>query len=208
MPFKRTEIDIEDPSDPVTEELYSSWALFILVALLIVALFSSYYLQRRKIRAVHESVVSIFAGMVVGLIIRVSPGLRIQEKVSFHYSYFFNLLLPPIILNSGFELRQALFFRNIGTILTFALLGTFISAIVIGAIVYAWSLTGLEAVRMSFLDAMSVGATLSATDPVTVLSIFTQCKAGGFFFSEQGGGGLTGGRWTRSCTRSSLASRC
>jgi hypothetical protein len=45
-------------------------------------------------------------GMIVGLIIRVSPGMMIQGMVSFKYSIFFNFLLPPIILNSGYELHQ------------------------------------------------------------------------------------------------------
>ena len=46
--------------------------------------------------------------MIVGLIIRVSPGMMIQSMVSFKYSVFFNFLLPPIILNSGYELHQVL----------------------------------------------------------------------------------------------------
>ncbi len=49
---------------------------------------------------------SLFLGMVVGLIIRVSPGQWIQNAVSFDYQFFFNLLLPPIILASGYELHQ------------------------------------------------------------------------------------------------------
>ena len=57
------------------------WGLCILCILLIVALCSSYYLQVKKIRAVHETVVSIFAGMVVGLIIRLSPGHLIREML-------------------------------------------------------------------------------------------------------------------------------
>ena len=44
--------------------------------------------------------------MVVGLIIRLSPGTAIQDTVSFDYQFFFNLLLPPIILASGYELHQ------------------------------------------------------------------------------------------------------
>jgi NhaP-type Na+/H+ or K+/H+ antiporter len=44
--------------------------------------------------------------MFVGLIIRVSPGSAIQDSVSFNYQFFFNLLLPPIILASGYELHQ------------------------------------------------------------------------------------------------------
>jgi solute carrier family 9 (sodium/hydrogen exchanger), member 6/7 len=44
--------------------------------------------------------------MIVGLVIRVSPGMMIQSMVSFKYSVFFNFLLPPIILNSGYDLHQ------------------------------------------------------------------------------------------------------
>ena len=44
--------------------------------------------------------------MIVGLVIRVSPGHWIQNAVSFDYQFFFNLLLPPIILASGYELHQ------------------------------------------------------------------------------------------------------
>jgi sodium/hydrogen exchanger-like protein 6/7 len=57
------------------------WGLCILCVLLIGALITSYYLQIKKIRAIHETVISIFAGMVVGLIIRLSPGHVIREML-------------------------------------------------------------------------------------------------------------------------------
>ncbi|KKA21919.1 Sodium/hydrogen exchanger [Rasamsonia emersonii CBS 393.64] len=144
--------------------------------LLIFALFTSYILQQRKIQAVHETVLSIFAGMFVGLLIRLSGESPIQDNVTFDYQFFFNLLLPPIILASGYELHQANFFRNIGTILTFAFAGTFISAIVLGLILYLWTRIPLDGLDISFVEAISVGATLSATDPVTVLAIFNLYK--------------------------------
>ena len=130
--------DPDAPENPGQQEIFSSWALFILIFLLIIALFTSYYLQLKKIQAVHETVISIFFGMFVGLVIRLTPGDYIQHLVAFNYTYFFNILLPPIILNSGYELHQANFFRNMGSILTFAFAGTFISAVVIGyGIVYS-----------------------------------------------------------------------
>jgi len=60
--FKR-ELESEDPTDPAVEELYSSWALFIFVCLLIGTLWCSYFLQIKKITAVHETVIGIFGGM-------------------------------------------------------------------------------------------------------------------------------------------------
>ncbi|KAL1584429.1 hypothetical protein WHR41_06361 [Cladosporium halotolerans] len=167
--------DTEDP-DASQKEVFSSWALLILIVLLIVAFFTSYVLQSKKIQAVHETVVSIFAGMVVGLILRLTVVTSVLDAVSFDYQFFFNLLLPPIILASGYELHQANFFRNIGTILTFAFAGTFISALVLGAILWLWTRIPLEGLDISFVEAMSVGATLSATDPVTILAIFTTYK--------------------------------
>ena len=59
----RRDLDPEDPTNATEEELYSSWALLILVSLLIATLWMSYYLQLKKIRAVHETVVSIFGGI-------------------------------------------------------------------------------------------------------------------------------------------------
>lgn len=170
------EVDPDDPEEAGDKEFFTSWALFIVIMLLIGALFTSYFLQQRKIQAVHETVVSIFAGMVVGLIIRVSPGRSIQDSVSFDYQFFFNLLLPPIIVASGYELHQGNFFRNIGSILTFAFAGTFISAVSLAIILWLWTRIPLDGLSITFVEALSVGATLSATDPVTILAIFNLYK--------------------------------
>lgn len=114
--------------------------------------------------------------MVVGLVLLVTSGDSIRNLISFDYQIFFNLLLPPIILSSGYELHQANFFRNIGTILTFAFAGTFLSAVVIGLILWLFTLVFPGSLDMTFVDAISVGATLSATDPVTILAIFNSYK--------------------------------
>jgi phosphatidylserine synthase len=63
------------------EEYYSSWSLFLVCMLLILSLLTSYYLQIKRIRAVHETLVSIVAGMFVGLIIRLAPGTMIREML-------------------------------------------------------------------------------------------------------------------------------
>ena len=60
--------------------------------------------------------------------------------------------------------------------MTFAFAGTFISAMVLGLILYLWTRIPLDGLNLSFVEAISVGATLSATDPVTILAIFNLYK--------------------------------
>ncbi|CAL1698350.1 unnamed protein product [Somion occarium] len=161
---------------PEEEEYYSSWSLFLVCLLLTISLLTSYYLQIKRIRAIHETLVAILAGMFVGLVVRLAPGTMIREMLTFKHTLFFNLLLPPIILNSGYELKQENFFRNFGSILTFAFLGTFISAVGVGVLVYIYSFLGLESLEVTLIECLIFGSTLSATDPVTILAIFNQYK--------------------------------
>lgn len=66
---------------PEEEEFYSSWSLFLVCLLLILSLWTSYYLQIKRIRAIHETLVAILAGMFVGLVVRLAPGTMIREML-------------------------------------------------------------------------------------------------------------------------------
>jgi sodium/hydrogen exchanger-like protein 6/7 len=47
---------------------------------------------------------------------------------------------------------------------------------VLGVILWLWTRIPLEGLNITFVEALSVGATLSATDPVTILAIFNTYK--------------------------------
>ena len=46
----------------------------------------------------------------------------------------------------------------------------------LGLILFVWTRIPLDGLKVSFVEAFSVGATLSATDPVTILAIFNVYK--------------------------------
>jgi sodium/hydrogen exchanger-like protein 6/7 len=115
--------------------------------------------------------------MIIGGIIRgFNADQDFRDLVSFDDNYFFNLLLPPIILNSGYDMHRQTFFKHFGTILIFAFAGTFISTIIIGILLYILSWIGIFGIEITFLQSVIVGSILSSTDPVTILSLFHQLK--------------------------------
>ncbi|XP_068248504.1 sodium/hydrogen exchanger 7 isoform X2 [Palaemon carinicauda] len=96
---------------------------------------------------------------------------EIVQKATFDPEIFFNILLPPIIFSAGYSLKRKHFFKNLGAIFCFAFLGTTISTFVVGGLVYGF--LWLISSAYSFIDCLLFGALISATDPVTVLAIFS-----------------------------------
>nr|XP_020657662.1 sodium/hydrogen exchanger 9 [Pogona vitticeps] len=104
-------------------------------------------------------------------------GNAMLQKMTFDPSIFFNVLLPPIIFHAGYSLKKRHFFRNLGSVLAYAFLGTAISCIVIGVIMYGFvkamvHVNQLKNGDFHFTDCLLFGSLMSATDPVTVLAIF------------------------------------
>lgn len=99
----------------------------------------------------------------------------IDLKATFDPEIFFNLILPPIIFNAGYSLKRKYFFRNLGAILTFAILGTALSVFAIGWLMYGLVQLMPEGLRVSFgfLDMLYFGALISPTDPLSILAILS-----------------------------------
>ncbi|GFR94011.1 sodium/hydrogen exchanger [Elysia marginata] len=94
----------------------------------------------------------------------------IERTVTFSPELFFNIMLPVIIFEAGYSMKRRHFFKNLGAILMYALVGTAVSCVVVGAIMYG--LTKFMDVTISLNDCFVFGAFISATDPETVLHLF------------------------------------
>lgn len=82
---------------------------------------------------------------------------EIDLKATFDPEIFFNIILPPIIFYAGYSLKRKYFFKNLGTILTFAIIGTTLSAVLIGGIMYSAVQLMSSRASFTFLDTLYFG---------------------------------------------------
>ncbi|UYV81192.1 SLC9A8 [Cordylochernes scorpioides] len=116
----------------------------------------------------------VVLGAAIGLFLKLINNQHLgnwQKEETFNPTTFFLVLLPPIIYESGYNLHKGNFFQNIGSILVFAILGTTISAFVIGGGVYLLGLADV-AYRLNFTESFTFGSLISAVDPVATIAIF------------------------------------
>ncbi|CAK9177178.1 unnamed protein product [Ilex paraguariensis] len=177
------------PSDPQgspgKEQQAAGVGILLQIMMLVLSFVLGHVLRRHRFYYLPEASASLLIGLIVGGLANISnTETNIRAWFNFHEEFFFLFLLPPIILYpysdsfsyqtlllSGFSLSPKPFFSNFGAIVTFAILGTFIASIVTGVLVYLGGLMFLM-YRLPFVECLMFGALISATDPVTVLSIF------------------------------------
>ncbi|EPS63714.1 sodium/hydrogen exchanger, partial [Genlisea aurea] len=148
--------------------------ILLQIMMLVLSFVLGHVLRRRRFYYLPEASASLLIGLVVGMLANVSnTETSIRSWFNFHEEFFLLFLLPPIIFQSGFSLQPKPFFSNFGAIVTFAIFGTFIASVVTGILVYLAGATFLI-YRLPFVECLMFGALISATDPVTVLSIFQE----------------------------------
>lgn len=134
------------PLDPVLpdkgaaeEEHNSSMAIFFVLCVLALGILLIHLMLHTGFQYVPESIVIVFLGALIGLVMNDLSDRNIsnwRQEEAFSPTAFFLILLPPIIFESGYNLHKGNFFQNIGSILVFAILGTTISAFIIGFGIY------------------------------------------------------------------------
>ena len=165
-------------------------AIFILMMTLLAAVLVARFCQSRRLSWLQSSSTSLILGVIVSAIALLantilsrgfSGALSSRENIeafdsfiAFDPSFFFIALVPPIIFNAGFTLESKYFFMYAGAFCTYAFVGTVISTFVIFALMLLLRL--VLGFGMTPLHSVLFGSLISATDPVTVLAIFTQLR--------------------------------
>jgi len=153
------------------KEHSSSMAIFFLLSVLMLCIFLVHFLLKNKLHYIPESLSIVFLGAAIGLIMKALPETETKRIEAFSPTAFFLVLLPPIIFESGYNLHKGNFFQNLGSICVFAIIGTVISALVVGGGVYLLGLADI-AYKLNFVESFAFGSLISAVDPVATLAIF------------------------------------
>ena len=157
-----------------------------------------------------ESCFIILLGIGLGAIIT-HESVELDSFPKLTPSLFFNVLLPPIILDAAFAIYNRDFLNNIFSIILFAVIGTVINTFAIGYSLYGLAYSGalgefidfktnttvaLEPVQVGSVikvtfnknqtlppQALLFSSLISAVDPVAVLAIFEEIKVNaGLYF--------------------------
>ncbi|CAJ0584031.1 unnamed protein product, partial [Mesorhabditis spiculigera] len=150
--------------------------LVMTIFVIVVGLFKlgyhhTYWLQR----IMPESCCLILTGALLGLAFLYDETHESVKFLEFDSRTFFFMLLPPIILESAYSLKDQAFIENLGTILIYAVVGTVLNIIIIGGGLITVSEFGfIDGITIDPLDCLIFASLIAAVDPVAVLAIFQE----------------------------------
>ena len=168
-----------------SHEIVAAFSMTVMITILLLVIILGATIKHYNIQWLHQSGAALLLGVMVGFVVsyvRRDPMYHentqqsqrmtsFVEWIMFDTEFFFLVLLPPVIFESGYTLNPETLFKNFDAISVFAFLGTFTSTLVVGFIMY---LMGMYRFSFPFTlrEAMLFASLISSTDPVTTLSIF------------------------------------
>ena len=84
----------------------------------------------------HETGMTVVLGVVISLLIYAIKGDEVAATFKFSADLFFNFFLPPIIFNSGFNMRKKKFFENLGNVALFGIFTTIVCFVIYSVLSY------------------------------------------------------------------------
>lgn len=177
-------MNVSDEHIEVPKVALASWnfeevSIFLCIALfiLIILLMKCAYRKLKWVASyIPESLILIIAGLLFGAIVwyvpTVAPGLK---NIRLTQNLFFNILLPPIVLESAYSLFNRTFADFFYPIMLFAVLGTVLNFLLIGF--GMWGIDhliglGTPQISLSMNEYLLFASLIVAVDPVAVLAIF------------------------------------
>jgi len=148
-----------------------SKAILVGIAVVMIATIARLTLEIFELHLLPESAIIIVLGIIIGLIIWATGKLK---EFDFSNAIFFLILIPPIIFESGYKMDRTSFFKNLGLILLYALIGTTVVAFCVGFVLYAFH--PLYNFHTSLVETLCFGSLIAAVDPVAVISIFNEMQ--------------------------------
>jgi sodium/hydrogen exchanger 8 len=142
-----------------------------------VSIVFGHVLKKSGHKYLQEAGLTTLIGMAAGFILKLMDVEKYMTDLSKHFEMLFMiLLLPPIIFESGYNLEKKPFFKNLGTVILYAFIGTFIAIFSSAIMFYIVGQTSLSP-AFSWKECFAFGSLISATDPVSVLAIFKEMDA-------------------------------
>lgn len=113
----------------------------------------------------HETGLTVIVGIIISLLIYAIKGDEVQEIFKFSANLFFNFFLPPIIFNSGFNMRKKKFFENLGNVALFGIFTTIVCFVIYSVFSFYLLQMGLQ---MTNYYALNNDITLLEENPQTI----------------------------------------
>ena len=181
--------------------IHLSLATLVLVIMVIIYLISGPVLRKKNIQFIRASGFTMIAGVLLTLIVKFfSPSSNFVKGFKFNDVFFFTFVLPWVIFNVGYNQKIENFFKYLRFIFIYSIIGTIITFILISFITYILNAHGFFCLshndaslmnnnnnnnntnttttsssnyilNFSLLEILQFAAAISASDPVTAVSL-------------------------------------
>lgn len=141
--------------------------ILAIIALFFIAAISSIALRRIKIP---YTIGLVVVGVLIAYLAKDVEALDIVRDIRLSHDVILYILLPTLIFEASISINSKLLFKNLLPILIFAIPGLLISTFIVGTIMSIFT-------PLQLGTAILFGALISATDPVSVVSLFKEIGA-------------------------------